>query len=184
MAGPSIARLGHVGLHVENLEKEKAFYRDVLGLTVTDEDPELGMVFMSARPEEEHHELLLCRGRNVGADAMLIQQISFRCNTFEDVVGFYRRFKEHHVPIDVVLSHGNAIGVYALDPEGNRFEVYWNTGLKAKQPHGLDLDLEKPRGEILKEVEESVRKYGKTGIGDRERLASQNIRPAPPRPVG
>ncbi len=178
MAGPSIARLGHVGLHVENLEKEKAFYRDVLGLTVTDEDPELGMVFMSARPEVEHHELLLCRGRNVGADAMVMQQISFRCGTFEDVIGFYRRFKAHGVPIDVVLSHGNAIGVYALDPEGNRFEVYWNTGLKAKQPYGLELDLEKPMNDLLREVEESVSKYGKTGIVDRERLERQNIRPA------
>jgi catechol-2,3-dioxygenase len=47
MATPSIAKLGHVGLHVQDIEKEKAFYRDVLGLTVSDEDPELGMVFMS-----------------------------------------------------------------------------------------------------------------------------------------
>ena len=60
MTTPSIAKLGHVGLHVHDLEKEKAFYRDIVGLTVTDEDPGMGMVFMSARPEEEHHELLLC----------------------------------------------------------------------------------------------------------------------------
>jgi catechol-2,3-dioxygenase len=40
MAEPSIARLGHVGLHVQDLEKAKPFYRDILGLTVTDEDPE------------------------------------------------------------------------------------------------------------------------------------------------
>ena len=35
MATPSIARLGHVGLHVNDLEKQKAFYRDVLGMPLT-----------------------------------------------------------------------------------------------------------------------------------------------------
>jgi catechol-2,3-dioxygenase len=58
-----VARLGHVGLHVQDLEKQKALYRDIIGLTVTDEDTEGGLVFMSSRPEEKHHELLLCRGQ-------------------------------------------------------------------------------------------------------------------------
>ncbi|MGH8013935.1 MAG: VOC family protein [Candidatus Binataceae bacterium] len=172
---PSVARLGHVGLHVHDLEKQKAFYRDVIGLTITDEDPELGMVFMSARPEEEHHELMLCRGRNTGSDARVVQQVSFRCNSLDDVIGYYRRFKAHQVKIDRVISHGNAIGVYAYDPEGNRVETYWNTGLKAKQPYGQEIDLEKPQGELLRELEESVKKYGASGFVDRERLARQNI---------
>jgi len=30
------------------------------------------------------------------------------------VLGLYRRFKELGVEIDVILSHGNAIGVYGL----------------------------------------------------------------------
>jgi catechol-2,3-dioxygenase len=178
MASPSIARLGHVGLHVRDLETQKAFYRDILGLTVSDEDPEMGLVFMSSRPDEEHHELLLCRGRNAGDDARVVQQISFRCNSLDDVLGFYRRFKDQGVRLDVILSHGNAIGVYGFDPEGNRFEVYWNTGLQAKQPYGQILDPEKPAAELLREVKESVAKYGKTGFVDRERLARQNI-PSP-----
>ena len=123
MSTPSIARLGHIGIHVLDLEKQKAFYRDILGLTVSDEDPELGMVFMSSRPDDEHHELLLCRGRNVDDQARVVQQVSFRCNTLEDVVGFYRRFKEHGVKLDMIISHGNAIGVYGFDPEGN----FWVT---------------------------------------------------------
>ena len=129
-----VARLGHVGLHVEDLEKQKSFYRDIVGLTVTDEDTERGLVFLSSRPNDEHHELLLCRGRNVGADARVVQQISFRCDTLDDVIGMYQRFKLHNVKFDAVLSHGNAIGVYIFDPEGNRIETYWNTGLAAKQP--------------------------------------------------
>src|SRR5689334_25150641 len=136
MKDARIARLGHVGLHVHDLEKQKAFYRDIIGLTVTDEDAERGLVFMSSRPDDEHHELLLCRGRNVGDGARVMQQISFRCDDLEDVLGFYRRFKQNGVKFDVTLSHGNAVGVYVFDPEGNRIETYWNTGLSAKQPYG------------------------------------------------
>jgi hypothetical protein len=109
---------------------------------VTDEDPNLGMVFMSARPEEEHHEVLLCGGRNVDdRDAMLLQQVSFRCDSLEDVVGFYNRLKEHDVQFDMVVSHGNAVGVYFRDPEGNRLEVYCATGLRARQPYLERVDL-------------------------------------------
>jgi catechol-2,3-dioxygenase len=42
MTHPSIARLGHVGIHAYNIETERAFYRDVLGLQITDEDPKIG----------------------------------------------------------------------------------------------------------------------------------------------
>jgi catechol-2,3-dioxygenase len=115
--------------------------------------------------------LLLCRGRNVGSEARVVQQVSFRCNSLEDVVAFYRRFKENGVKLDMIISHGNAVGVYGFDPEGNRFEVYWNTGLKAKQPYGQAIDLEKPIPQLLKEISESVEKYGKTGFVDLSRLA-------------
>src|SRR5258707_6383347 len=99
MTHPSIARLGHVGIHGFDIEKERAFYQNVLGLQVTDEDPTMGMVFMSARPEEEHHEFLICGGRNVeDKDALLLQQVSFRCNDLQDVIGYYKSVTKNNVP--------------------------------------------------------------------------------------
>ena len=175
MVEPSIARLGHVGLHVRDLEKAKSFYRDILGLTVTDEDPELGLVFMSARPKEEHHELLLCRGRNVGGEARMLQQVSFRCNSLDDVIGFYHRLKQCGIKFDMVVSHGNAVGVYFYDPEGNRIETYWNTGLKAKQPYAEPIDLERPADELRRHIERHVAEYGPTGFIDRAAMKRQNI---------
>src|ERR1700722_7584593 len=65
-----IAKLGHVGIHCNDLEATEAFYRDVVGLTVTDEDLQAGMVFLSAQPDQEHHELVLLRGRDVPFGAM------------------------------------------------------------------------------------------------------------------
>jgi catechol-2,3-dioxygenase len=160
---PKIARLGHVGLHCQDLPAMEEFYTQVLGLNVTDRDDRIGLVFLSAQPETEHHELLLCRGRDVPVGSKLVQQISFRCNELDDVVGFYRRLRSRGVEFDRVVTHGNAIGVYFLDPEGNRVEVYWNTGLQARQPFGMPVDLDQGADEVMRLVSDAVAKYGKTG---------------------
>ena len=163
---PAIGSLGHVGLHVRDLEQSKRFYHDILGLQITDEDPERGMVFLSAQPEAEHDELLIVGGRNVGEDARVVQQVSFRCDTYQDVVEFYRRLTENGVPIERVVSHGIAVGIYCYDPDGNRCEVYWSTGLKARQPYIEPIDLSRPTEEVMRQIEESVRQYGETGYVD------------------
>jgi len=176
MTAPAIARLGHVGIHCSDLDAQTSFYRDVLGLHVTDEDTGLGMVFMSARPQEEHHELLLCGGRNVtDRNALLLQQLSFRCDSLDDVIGYYRRLKDNAVKFDMVVSHGNAVGVYFRDPEGNRLEVYWPTGLAARQPFVQALDLDQPAEMLLSEIERSVAAYGETGFIDPSVLAGQDL---------
>lgn len=59
----AIMKLGHTGLWVYDLPKMRDFYERIVGLTVTDEDPDLGIVFFSSRPEEEHHEFVLQEGR-------------------------------------------------------------------------------------------------------------------------
>jgi catechol-2,3-dioxygenase len=174
MAAPSIARLGHVGIHCKDLQKQKAFYHDVLGLQVTNEDANLGMVFLSARPEEEDHELLLCEGREVD-DVLLLQQVSWRCDSLEDVIGYYRRLKQHQAKFDMIVSHGNAVGVYFRDPEDNRLEIYWATGLKARQPYLEKVDLEQAPGEIMRRISESVAVHAETGVVDMSALADQDI---------
>jgi len=56
-----VVGLGHTGLWVDDLEKMRDFYERVIGLTVTDEDDEQGIVFFSAQPDVEHHEFVLQR---------------------------------------------------------------------------------------------------------------------------
>jgi catechol-2,3-dioxygenase len=174
MTSPSIARLGHVGIHCKDLARQKAFYRDVLGLQVTNEDRDMGMVFLSARPEEEDHELLLCSGREVD-DVRLLQQVSWRCNDLADVIGFHNRLEQHAVKFDMIVSHGNAVGMYFRDPEENRLEIYWATGLPARQPYLEKVDLSEPPDEIMRKIRESVAQHGATGIVDRSALAVQDI---------
>jgi catechol-2,3-dioxygenase len=174
-AMPSIARLGHVGLYTNDLDKQRRFYQDVLGLTVTDEDPDVGMVFLSARPAEEHHELLLCRGRTAPLDAQVVQQVSFRCDALEDVIGYFERLKQTDAKIEMVVSHGNAVGLYFRDPENNLCEVYWGTGLPARQPYLEEVDLTQPPAQIVAQVRASVAQYGEQGHVDEEYLRRQGL---------
>lgn len=164
MSSPHVAELGHVGIRCFDTAAQLAFYTEVIGLTVTDFDEDLGIWFLSSRPEEEHHELLLAAGRNVGRDSNLLQQISFRCATLEDVIGYFHRFRDQGVELDMVVSHGNAVGVYFYDPEGNRCEVYWQTGLEARQPFVEHIDLDTDLDELLDRIRRSVETFGKSGF--------------------
>jgi catechol 2,3-dioxygenase-like lactoylglutathione lyase family enzyme len=80
-----------VGLYVRDIERSKAFYRNMLGLVISDESPKTGSTFMTAKGRlEEHHELLLVPGRE---DGKVMQQLSFRCASLADVKEFYRLFR-------------------------------------------------------------------------------------------
>ncbi|MFI5266119.1 MAG: VOC family protein [Chloroflexota bacterium] len=168
----AIMKLGHIGIYAQDIENLKRFYTDVVGLKVADESPDLGAVFMSSDPEREHHEFVLFRAKS-GQDRSNVQQISFSCEKPEDIVNYYHRFKEHGVRFDRVVSHGNAIGLYFYDPEGNRCEVYWTTPFKATQPYGVAVDLTKPLDEVIAEIEADVSQYAVTGHRDPESFVRQ-----------
>ncbi len=163
---PRITSLGHVGIFVEDVDRSLSFYRDLLGLTLTDADERNGMYFFSSRPDREHHEFLICRGRTAPRGVRLLQQISFRCDSLEDVIAFWRRLDAAGVTFDRIVSHGNAVGVYFFDPDGNRCEIYWPTGLQAHQTFLEPIDLSRPVEELMKEISESVARYGETGYVD------------------
>jgi len=138
----AILELGHTGLHVHDLDVMRDFYERVLGLTVTDVDPAQGTVFLSSRPEVEHHEMVLATGRTAPIDAKLINQISWRVDGIEALQHYHRVLTENGAQIERVLDHGNAIGIYFLQPEGDKLEVYWQTGLPMPQPFGKQISLQ------------------------------------------
>jgi catechol-2,3-dioxygenase len=172
---PKIERLGHVGIYVRDVNVMLRFYSEVLGLQITDIDEKAGLYFLSSRPDEEHHELLLCAGRKASEDGLLLQQMSFKCPSLDDVIEFHRRLVETGAKIDYTVTHGNAIAVYFSDPEGNRAEVYWNTGLKARQGYLLEIDLNDEPAAIKQKVADHVATYGDTGFVDYELLSKQQI---------
>jgi len=147
---PQVSGLGHVGIFVDDLMKQRDFYSRVMGLKIADEDlEERGMVFMSAHPEEEHHEFVLMKGRSATEDTRVIQQLSFKVDTLAELKEFHTVFKEENVEIQRTVSHGNAFGMYALDPEGNTIEVYYKTGFDVPQPYGDVVNLEDSEEALL-----------------------------------
>ena len=169
----AITKIGHVGIYARDLMNMRRFYTEVVGLTIADEDLDGGAVFMSSDPEREHHEFVLFRSEQ---QQTCVQQISFSCEQAQDVVNYYHRFKEHGVVFDRVVSHGNAIGLYFFDPEGNRCEVYWTTPFRAHQPYGVAVDLTRPIEEIVREIEADVSQFGESGHRDPESFARQRQR--------
>ncbi len=147
---PKVSGLGHVGIYVHDLMKQRDFYSRVMGLEIADEDIEgRGMVFLSAHPDEEHHEFVIMKGRTGDASAQVIQQLSFKVDTLADLKDFHTVFKNEGVEIQRTVSHGNAFGMYANDPEGNTIEVYYKTGFPVPQPHGDPVDLDTSEEELI-----------------------------------
>ena len=163
---PKVTSLGHVGLYVRDIERSVAFYRDIIGLKVSDRSPR-GAVFMTAQDRlAEHHELLLAPGRNDDAKANVLQQISFHCASVADVKEFYRVFVENNVPINRCVSHGNTVSIYAQDPDGNSVEVYWPNGVDVPQPFGKPMDLSKSEAEIMEQLEKILEDWRQNKAGD------------------
>jgi catechol-2,3-dioxygenase len=156
---PKVSSLGHVGVYVRDIERSVAFYRDIIGLHVSDRSPR-GGVFMTAQERTvEHHELLLAPGRNDESNVNVLQQVSFRCATLKDVKDFYKTFVDNQVPINRVVSHGNTVSVYAQDPDGNSVEVYWPSGIDVPQPFGKPMDLTKSEVEIREQLNQILKDW-------------------------
>jgi catechol-2,3-dioxygenase len=146
---PQITRLGHVGLFCNDLRNMRDFYSRIMGLTITDEDLERGICFLSAAPEAEHHELALVQAKDPAQKTHNVQQVSFKVQHLDDVRAFYHRLQQEGLRIDRTVTHGIACSVYFFDPEDNRIELYYTTPYKVRQPLGQTIDLDQPDDALL-----------------------------------
>lgn len=150
---PRVSGLGHLGIFVRDIERMTAFYRDLLGMQVTKQDPDGRMMFLSSDPASVDHEIALMTGRAADDGPPLIQQISLRVPSLDDLRAFHRNLKDQGYKIDQVVTHLSAIGCYFFDPEGNRTEVFWLTGLPSWVIIGIPIDLDRPDAEIMADIE-------------------------------
>jgi catechol 2,3-dioxygenase len=120
-----IERVGHVVIKMRDLEAAKRFYRDILGMKITDEREGFGVFF---RFHDYHHDIAVFQ---VAEDAALPQKnqvglahIALVADSFATVKAMYQWLKEHNVPIVRTVDHGITKSVYFKDPEGNELEIY------------------------------------------------------------
>ena len=55
------------------------------------------------------------------------------------------------------VSHGNALSIYFLDPEGNRIELFIDTPWYVEQPLRVPVDLKRSEAEIWDWAEADAR---------------------------
>ena len=162
-----VTGLGHVGIYVCDLERMVAFYRDVIGMTITKQNWRAGAVFLSADPDAVDHEIALMSGRPSADDPHLIQQISMRVDTLDDLRVFRRRLGADGYRIERVVNHASAIGCYFFDPEGNRTEVFWVTGRPCWVPTANPIDVEQPDDAVMAEVDRVWNQLKHVPVGGR-----------------
>ena len=149
----AVKELGHVGLYCTDVDKSLDFYTRILGLTVTDAHPEGHIIFLSAQPESEHHELALCPGRDVPRGAKVVQQVSFIVENLADLKQFHTLLKSEGVRIRSVVNHGISLAIYFYDPDENIVEVYAKTPYKVPQPYSEDVNLDLDDEELMRIAE-------------------------------
>lgn len=161
MAGQGLS-FSHMGFFVHDLVRMEYFYARVLGFTVTDRGPLMGpagpmnLVFLSRDPDE-HHQIVLISGRPDVLASNPINQISFKADSLATLKAMHRRLQEEGAREVIPVTHGNAISVYALDPEGNRVELYIDTPWYVEQPMRVPVDLALDEAALMTTVEAHAR---------------------------
>ena len=124
-----IKRIGHVALSVADQERSRAFYRDVLGFKVSEEDPDHGGVFMTGG--ENFHTLDVfpnpdpANAPRPQRNQVGLFHIAFEVASYADLREAYRNLIAHDVTIDHATDHVSQRSIYFADPDGNRLEIYY-----------------------------------------------------------
>ena len=103
-------------------------------------------VFLSSRPGEEPHDIVLVANPEIA-------HIAFKVSSLSELRSFHARVVERKIPIKVVFNHQESFAFYFEDPDGNMIEVYWPTGdLSQRQPNVEPLDLSQPDEVLLEKI--------------------------------
>ncbi len=151
---PKVDHLSHVVLFVNDLEKMTAFYRDILGCTVTHQN-EGRMTFLSPDPDREDHMIALAKGRE--GEGKLLNHTSWNVASVEEVREFHQLVKREGIPLDHMTCHPlsqrrSTVSCYFLDPEGNKVEVFALVDVEGDRPYAGPLDLEQSAEDLIAQV--------------------------------
>jgi catechol-2,3-dioxygenase len=138
-----------------------------MGMRVTKQNRRAGVVFLSADPESVDHEIALMGGRPDPADPHLINQISMRVGSLDDLRAMRKRLVAEGYRIEGVVNHASAIGCYFFDPEGNRTEVFWVTGRPCWVPTATPIDIDQPDEIVLAAVDRVWNELRHVPVGGR-----------------
>ena len=104
--GIHLKKIGHINMKVTDSERAKAFYRDILGFCVSEEDPDHGGVFMTLG--DDFHTLDLSV---VPEDARLpdrtflgVSHVAFQVHSYQALREAYQTLVDHGVTFTAHLN--------------------------------------------------------------------------------
>ena len=124
-----IKRLNHAVLYVRDAPRVARFYQDVLGFVVTAQMGDRA-VFLCANPNtDNNHDLGLfsigpdapepTRGERVG-----LYHLAWQVDELPELLQVRDALVQAGALVGV-NDHGASLSLYAQDPDGNEFEVFW-----------------------------------------------------------
>ena len=122
----SKVRIGHIHLKVADLDRSLAFYRDVLGFSVTQRYGSQA-AFLSAGGY--HHHIGLNTWESAGGKppppgTTGLYHVAILYPTRAELADALRRIVHAGVPLEGAADHGVSEAIYLRDPDGNGVELY------------------------------------------------------------
>ncbi|MBV9174182.1 MAG: VOC family protein [Chloroflexi bacterium] len=147
-----IQRLNHAVLYVRDAQRVARFYQDVLGFAVRAQMGDRAVFLITNDATSNNHDLGLftidpnapgpTRGERVG-----LYHLAWQVDTLPELAEVRDKLVEANALVGV-NDHGSSLSLYAQDPDGNEFEVFWGVPEEEWETRkGGYLDIE---GEIAK----------------------------------
>jgi catechol-2,3-dioxygenase len=144
--GIGLTRLQHLVLWVADVKRSVRFYRDVLGFEVKTRFP--GAAFLRIPGSADDHHLGLFEQTGVTPPhegAARMYHAAWEVAEITDLVHAHRRLIEARALVGS-SDHGVSLSLYAKDPDGLEFEIFWTVpGGAPVRTRPLDLDAELAR---------------------------------------
>jgi catechol-2,3-dioxygenase len=145
-AGIGLKRLQHLVLWVSDVERSVRFYRDVLGFAVKSQSPRAAFLKIPGSADDHHLGLFEQTGvRGPDERVARMYHAAWEVGDITDLVRARRRLTEVGALVGS-SNHGVSLSLYAKDPDGLEFEIFWTVPDGRPAPTRA-LDLE---GELLR----------------------------------
>jgi catechol-2,3-dioxygenase len=139
--GIGLRRLQHLVLFVSDVERSVRFYRDVLGFEVKTRYPNAAFMKIPGSPDDHHLGLFEQRGVPPPDERVArMYHSAWEVGELTDLARARQRLMEVGAFVGQ-SDHGVSLSVYAKDPDGLEFEVFW-TVLDGKPVGTRPLHLE------------------------------------------
>jgi catechol-2,3-dioxygenase len=144
--GIGLKRLQHLVLWVGDVERSVRFYRDVLGFEVKTRYPNAAFLRIPGSADDHHLGLFEQSGAaRPDEHVARMYHAAWEVGELSDLVRARQRLAETGALVGQ-SDHGVSLSLYAKDPDGLEFEVFWTVpDGRPVRTRALDLEAEVAR---------------------------------------